>query len=125
MLTWYPAEFTKCLEKADLPSCTWYLEQLKAVSRIFLIYDVGILTIALVPSCCCSLLDACTDGISRTWTHPYSCCLVLLGYQLTGNQYLYIHSLRCDSWPTRFGRTRASNAGQLSAMYLRKSDASP
>ncbi|TFK49179.1 hypothetical protein OE88DRAFT_1737376 [Heliocybe sulcata] len=23
-------EFTKCLEKADLPSCTWYLEQLKA-----------------------------------------------------------------------------------------------
>lgn len=25
------AEFTKCLEKADLPSCTWYLEQLKAV----------------------------------------------------------------------------------------------
>ena len=26
------AEFTKCLEKADLPSCTWYLEQLKAVS---------------------------------------------------------------------------------------------
>ncbi|KAK1233267.1 hypothetical protein PQX77_003582 [Marasmius sp. AFHP31] len=23
-------EFTTCLEKADLPSCTWYLEQLKA-----------------------------------------------------------------------------------------------
>ncbi|KIP07305.1 hypothetical protein PHLGIDRAFT_30085 [Phlebiopsis gigantea 11061_1 CR5-6] len=23
-------EFTKCLDKADLPSCTWYLEQLKA-----------------------------------------------------------------------------------------------
>ncbi|KAI0631234.1 hypothetical protein C8Q77DRAFT_1132192 [Trametes polyzona] len=23
-------EFTKCLETADLPSCTWYLEQLKA-----------------------------------------------------------------------------------------------
>jgi hypothetical protein len=23
-------EFTKCLEKADLPSCSWYLEQLKA-----------------------------------------------------------------------------------------------
>ncbi|KAJ8508054.1 hypothetical protein ONZ45_g9636 [Pleurotus djamor] len=23
-------EFTKCLEKADLQSCTWYLEQLKA-----------------------------------------------------------------------------------------------
>ncbi|KAL9710281.1 hypothetical protein Ac2012v2_006577 [Leucoagaricus gongylophorus] len=23
-------EFTKCLEKADYPSCTWYLEQLKA-----------------------------------------------------------------------------------------------
>jgi coiled-coil-helix-coiled-coil-helix domain-containing protein 2 len=25
------SDFTKCLEKADLPSCTWYLEQLKAV----------------------------------------------------------------------------------------------
>jgi hypothetical protein len=24
------AEFTDCLEKADLHSCTWYLEQLKA-----------------------------------------------------------------------------------------------
>ncbi|OSX60886.1 hypothetical protein POSPLADRAFT_1146211, partial [Postia placenta MAD-698-R-SB12] len=23
-------DFTMCLEKADLPSCTWYLEQLKA-----------------------------------------------------------------------------------------------
>ncbi|EIW78508.1 hypothetical protein CONPUDRAFT_61317 [Coniophora puteana RWD-64-598 SS2] len=23
-------EFTKCLDKADLPSCSWYLEQLKA-----------------------------------------------------------------------------------------------
>ncbi|KAH8113964.1 hypothetical protein DFH11DRAFT_1544690 [Phellopilus nigrolimitatus] len=23
-------QFTQCLEKADLPSCTWYLEQLKA-----------------------------------------------------------------------------------------------
>ncbi|THH19133.1 hypothetical protein EW146_g1991 [Bondarzewia mesenterica] len=23
-------EFTKCLDQADLPSCTWYLEQLKA-----------------------------------------------------------------------------------------------
>ncbi|EIW55036.1 uncharacterized protein TRAVEDRAFT_131518 [Trametes versicolor FP-101664 SS1] len=23
-------DFTKCLESADLPSCTWYLEQLKA-----------------------------------------------------------------------------------------------
>lgn len=27
------ADFTKCLESADLPSCTWYLEQLKAVSN--------------------------------------------------------------------------------------------
>lgn len=25
-----------CLEKADLPSCTWYLEQLKAVSLNFM-----------------------------------------------------------------------------------------
>lgn len=24
-------EFSKCIEKADLPSCSWYLEQLKAV----------------------------------------------------------------------------------------------
>ncbi|KAF9239802.1 hypothetical protein BU15DRAFT_46232 [Melanogaster broomeanus] len=23
-------DFTRCLEKADLPSCSWYLEQLKA-----------------------------------------------------------------------------------------------
>ncbi|KAH7923458.1 hypothetical protein BV22DRAFT_1106106 [Leucogyrophana mollusca] len=23
-------EFTRCLDKADLPSCSWYLEQLKA-----------------------------------------------------------------------------------------------
>jgi len=29
-------DFTKCLEKADLPSCSWYLEQLKAVSFCFL-----------------------------------------------------------------------------------------
>jgi hypothetical protein len=28
-------DFTKCLDKADLPSCTWYLEQLKAVSFQF------------------------------------------------------------------------------------------
>lgn len=26
-------DFTQCLEKADFPSCSWYLEQLKAVSR--------------------------------------------------------------------------------------------
>ena len=26
--------FTQCLEKADLQSCSWYLEQLKAVSQI-------------------------------------------------------------------------------------------
>ena len=25
-------EFTKCLESADVNSCSWYLEQLKAVS---------------------------------------------------------------------------------------------
>jgi coiled-coil-helix-coiled-coil-helix domain-containing protein 2 len=25
-------DFSKCIEKADLPSCSWYLEQLKAVS---------------------------------------------------------------------------------------------
>jgi hypothetical protein len=30
------SDFTKCLEKADLPSCTWYLEQLKAVSHLFI-----------------------------------------------------------------------------------------
>jgi hypothetical protein len=27
-------EFSKCIEKADLPSCSWYLEQLKAVSSV-------------------------------------------------------------------------------------------
>ena len=27
-------DFTKCLEKADLPSCQWYLDQLKAVSNL-------------------------------------------------------------------------------------------
>ena len=32
------AEFTQCLEKADLPSCTWYLEQLKAVSFYFVVF---------------------------------------------------------------------------------------
>jgi len=26
-------EFTKCLDNADIQSCSWYLEQLKAVSR--------------------------------------------------------------------------------------------
>lgn len=29
-------EFTKCLDKADLNSCSWYLDQLKAVSGSFL-----------------------------------------------------------------------------------------
>ena len=34
-------DFSKCIEKADLQSCSWYLEQLKAVSfalefRVFL-----------------------------------------------------------------------------------------
>ena len=31
-------EFSKCIEKADLQSCSWYLEQLKAVS--FRLYDL-------------------------------------------------------------------------------------
>ena len=31
-------EFSNCLEKADLPSCTWYLEQLKAVSFHFVVH---------------------------------------------------------------------------------------
>lgn len=29
-------DFTKCLEKADLQSCSWYLEQLKAVRTVIL-----------------------------------------------------------------------------------------
>jgi len=29
-------DFSKCIEKADLPSCSWYLEQLKAVSFLHL-----------------------------------------------------------------------------------------
>ena len=37
-------DFSKCIEKADLQSCSWYLEQLKAVSfalefRVFYFYD--------------------------------------------------------------------------------------
>jgi coiled-coil-helix-coiled-coil-helix domain-containing protein 2 len=32
------SDFTKCLEKADLPSCTWYLEQLKAVRALALLF---------------------------------------------------------------------------------------
>lgn len=34
-------EFTKCLDKADLQSCSWYLEQLKAVSTLSPIYIYG------------------------------------------------------------------------------------
>lgn len=49
------ADFTKCLEKADLPSCTWYLEQLKAVSD-FGRFTIFSLTSSSVPGCSCSLL---------------------------------------------------------------------
>ena len=31
IVTFIASDFTLCLEKADMPSCTWYLEQLKAV----------------------------------------------------------------------------------------------
>jgi hypothetical protein len=31
-------DFSKCIEKADLPSCSWYLEQLKAVSFFTLVF---------------------------------------------------------------------------------------
>lgn len=31
-------EFSKCIEKADLQSCSWYLEQLKAVSFNLMIH---------------------------------------------------------------------------------------
>lgn len=33
-------DFTLCLEKADLPSCTYYLEQLKAVRVLLSCYSV-------------------------------------------------------------------------------------
>ena len=39
-------DFTRCLDKADLQSCSYYLEQLKAV--------------CVCPPCCC----VCADGIS-------------------------------------------------------------
>lgn len=42
-------DFSQCIEKADLQSCSWYLEQLKAVSfalefRVF--YSYGLLSSA-------------------------------------------------------------------------------
>jgi len=36
-----PAEFTKCLDAADVQTCSWFLEQLKAVSRIFLLLPLS------------------------------------------------------------------------------------
>ena len=30
---YYYTEFTRCLEAADVQTCNWFLEQLKAVSR--------------------------------------------------------------------------------------------
>ena len=50
-------EFTKCLEKADLQSCSWYLEQLKAVGGLlFISYFFPFLRPTLVSSCRCPLL---------------------------------------------------------------------
>ena len=61
-LTIDSSDFTKCLEKADLPSCTWYLEQLKAVRKFRSVCIIRALILAVVPSRCCSLLDGASYG---------------------------------------------------------------
>ena len=50
-------EFSKCIEKADLQSCSWYLEQLKAVS--FCLYDSCFDSYIFfpVPGSCFSILN--------------------------------------------------------------------
>ena len=52
-------DFTKCLDKADLQSCSWYLEQLKAVSAscISFYWYNKLTSVITVPGCCRSLLD--------------------------------------------------------------------
>jgi len=54
-------EFMQCLEKADLQSCSWYLEQLKAVSQFsaplfFRVCSLGAHNV--VPVSCCTILVA-------------------------------------------------------------------
>ncbi|KAI6124570.1 hypothetical protein EDD16DRAFT_1703785 [Pisolithus croceorrhizus] len=53
-------EFTQCLEKADLQSCSWYLEQLKAVSRSSWNYQQPITYQVIVPSSSSALLEDAT-----------------------------------------------------------------
>lgn len=55
-------EFTLCLEKAPYESCTYYLEQLKAVSHCFscILSVIGFADCVvrnIVPGCCCPILD--------------------------------------------------------------------
>ena len=53
-------DFTKCLEAADVQSCSWFLEQLKAVSQTFsdvLTEAHRTDTVASVPVCCFKILD--------------------------------------------------------------------
>jgi coiled-coil-helix-coiled-coil-helix domain-containing protein 2 len=40
-------DFSKCIEKADLPSCSWYLEQLKAVSFAIAIYVSALIVVSV------------------------------------------------------------------------------
>lgn len=61
-MSWRETEFTQCLEKADLPSCTWYLEQLKAVSLFYSIcrlHSSHLNNAFSVPGSCCTVLKFC------------------------------------------------------------------
>jgi coiled-coil-helix-coiled-coil-helix domain-containing protein 2 len=58
-------EFSKCLEKADLPSCSWYLEQLKAVS--FQSYDS---CVGIQRNLCCSARQP-LPNTDRSWVGIY------------------------------------------------------
>jgi hypothetical protein len=51
-------EFSNCLEKADLPSCTWYLEQLKAVSfqSVIHVLVLSVIFVFAVPGSCLPIL---------------------------------------------------------------------
>jgi hypothetical protein len=41
-------DFSKCIEKADLPSCSWYLEQLKAVSFAIATYVSALIVVSVL-----------------------------------------------------------------------------
>ena len=61
-------DFTKCLEAADVQTCSWFLEQLKAVSQIYsdaLIEARRADSVTSVPVCCLKILDSCHVAPSR------------------------------------------------------------